>query len=100
MRGLVHNDLKLANILVQKDRKGLPIAKLTDFGLANVVDDSCIKVAGYVVQNTRGTTINYAGPDRLIAQFPVVSGAKAKMSDLYSFGMVIYAMVSKKEPWK
>lgn len=81
------------------NHRNFPTARLTDFGLANIVDSNVLKVKGYIVKNKKGTTLNYCGPDRLIAQFPRVSSLHAKMADLYSFSMVMYALISGKEPW-
>src|SRR5262249_44902319 len=89
-KGIVHRDLKPANILVT--RQGI---KLLDFGLAKFKD---APIGGAGGSLTRGLTergrvlwaVEYMSPEQLSG------GDVDSRSDLFSFGCVLYEMLSGK----
>ncbi|KAM5313930.1 testis-specific serine/threonine-protein kinase 5-like [Glossophaga mutica] len=83
--GVVHRDLKCENILL--DDRGL--LKLTDFGFAN---QSGIKKA---LLSTFCGSMAYTAPEILMSK--KYSGEQA---DLWSLGVILYAMVTGKLPFK
>jgi len=92
-KGIVHRDLKPANILVTK--QGI---KLLDFGLARQsgvlqeVDATLTK--GLTAKGEILGTLNYMSPEQLQAR-----DTDAR-SDLFSFGCVLYEMLSGKQPFE
>lgn len=85
-RKIVHRDIKTGNIIVSK--KG--IVKLADFGIAHIMDTtgSHLTQSGIVL----GTPA-YMSPEQ-------VRGDKlTEASDIFSFGIVMYEMLTGKKPF-
>ncbi|KAI8380449.1 kinase-like domain-containing protein [Choanephora cucurbitarum] len=80
---IVHRDLKLENILVYFDTEtGEPHIKITDFGLARVVDPT------QPVITTRCGSEEYAAPE-------IVQGLgyDGRLTDTWSVGIILYALL-------
>ena len=83
-RGIVHRDLKPANLLVTADRK----VKLTDFGIAKLFGAAHLTVDGGVIG-----TADYMSPEQ------AESRVATPLSDLYSLGGVLYALLAGRPPF-
>jgi serine/threonine protein kinase len=83
-QGLVHRDVKPANVLLNK---GTDRAVITDFGLARAADDASLTQAG-----TLAGTPHYMSPEQ--ARGETVD----PKSDLFSLGSVIFAMLKGSPP--
>lgn len=83
-RGVIHRDVKPANILLPPVVAGtLPRAKLTDFGIARMLDGARITAA-----NATLGTANYLSPEQASSQDVGFS------SDIYSLGLVLLEAVT------
>ena len=83
-KGVVHRDVKAANILFQDDGS----AALTDFGLAKGTGYEGLTAVGQIVG-----TIEYLAPERIVGQ------EAAPASDLYALGCVIYESLVGRTPF-
>ncbi|HEV3025866.1 MAG TPA: protein kinase, partial [Pirellulales bacterium] len=85
-QGLVHRDVKPANILLEN---GVERVKITDFGLARTADDVDITRPGEV-----SGTPQYMSPEQALGQ------RVDQRSDLFSLGCVLYAMCTGQPPFR
>jgi serine/threonine protein kinase len=84
-RGLVHRDLKPSNVLITKDH----VCKLTDFGIVKDLDPS----NDPMMSTTLVGTWAYASPEQITGS-PI-----DHRSDLYSLGVILFAMLTGKRPF-
>ena len=79
--GLVHRDVKPANIIVRHDADGAPHAYLSDFGLSKNADQDSIALTK---QGQLIGTMPYTAPEEILAQ------PRDHRVDIYSLGCVLY----------
>ncbi len=84
-RGLIHRDLKPSNVLIDLQNR----CKLTDFGIVKDLDPN----ADTAISTTLVGTWAYASPEQINGQ-PI-----DHRSDLYSLGVILFAMLTGRRPF-
>jgi serine/threonine protein kinase len=84
-KNIIHRDIKSANVMINS--KG--VAKITDFGLARLMDSSRLTKTGV----TMGT-VAYMSPEQVRA------GNVDHRSDIWAVGVILYEMVTGKLPFR
>ncbi|KAG2451852.1 hypothetical protein HYH02_003628 [Chlamydomonas schloesseri] len=87
---IVHRDLKPGNVLVNLNGGKRPLAKLSDFGLSRI--QSTVVITADLEAGTPG----YMAPEL----FDVSNFVISHKVDIYSYGVLLWAMLTGKEPWK
>ncbi len=87
-QGLIHRDIKPANLMLIGGSNP-PFVKITDFGLARVIDDNPMTQHGVVIG-----TPEYMSPEQARGE-----GVDHR-SDLFSLGSVLYAMATGTSPFR
>lgn len=97
---LAHCDLKPQNILVEVEN-GLLSCYLTDFGITQILSEKIIAAKTFNVINLRGLSTHYAAPEAF-RNFRAKSykSVDFKAYYIYSFGCLLYELLSRRAPWK
>ena len=89
--GIVHRDIKDANLLVAMDAHGEPSVKVADFGLAKSYETS--GASGFTSTGQLAGTVAYMAPEQ-VRNFRDVKPP----ADLYSMGATLYRLLSGATP--
>ncbi len=93
--GVLHSDIKPANILVAEGDDALPCPRLVDFGAGGLSDTARLAAMAISMQGLReaagerGTgTLRYMAPEVLAGGVPTTA------ADIYALGILLYQMVT------
>jgi serine/threonine protein kinase len=91
--GIVHRDLSPDNLMITSDRRGLLGVKIIDLGLAKDTEDRSLIESQ---EKAFGGKLNYCSPEHV----GLIEGVRPdRLSDLFSFAIVLYKMVSGRLPF-
>ncbi len=82
--GIVHRDIKPHNVIIANDG----VAKIADFGISKVLDQPGLTQTGKVLG-----TAEYISPEQALGR------TADKKSDIYSFGVVLFEMLTGAPPF-
>jgi serine/threonine protein kinase len=91
-KGVVHRDLKPENVLLADDGASGHVAKICDFGLADILysDRSYVNLTGSRISMG---TVNYMAPEQRQD-----AGRVDARADVFSYGVVLYEMLTGELP--
>ncbi|MEU4599307.1 serine/threonine-protein kinase [Nocardia sp. NPDC023988] len=84
--GVLHRDVKPANLLIERDHAGQETALLTDFGIARSLDDT-------VTLSAMAATFAYAAPERFAGH------TVDHRADIYSLGCTLFQLLTGRTPF-
>lgn len=94
--GVLHKDLKPANILIEPSQGGSLSARVVDFGIASLLEPSRLAALnitnlGFTESNdpestSRAGTVLYLAPEVLLGHSPTAS------ADVYALGVILYQL--------
>jgi serine/threonine protein kinase len=94
--GVLHKDVKPANVLVGRDTDGVVRVRLCDFGVSVVTDETRLRSAGVTAAGLTASP-DLPSPDvgtRLYMAPEIVEGKPATTSaDVYALGVMLYQIV-------
>jgi serine/threonine-protein kinase len=97
--GIVHRDLKPANVLIAQDR----VAKITDFGLAAIIQKSALAhAAGATVMSVGQSVIGAngaVGTPQYMAPEQWRAASVDVRTDIYALGCMLYELLSGQPPY-
>ncbi|MEO8191302.1 MAG: serine/threonine-protein kinase [Acidobacteriota bacterium] len=94
-QGIVHRDLAPDNIMLRENRDGKLLAKIIDLGIAKRVAAETLRMTGTGMFVGK---LKYCSPEQAGSLPP--GQAVDGRSDLYSFGIVLYEMLTGRPPFE
>lgn len=94
--GVLHKDLKPANILIRLDAEGEPQICLTDFGSGRVLDPQRLERLGITRMGFTQSTVadgSASGTPLYLAPELLAGAAPTVRADVYALGVMLYQMV-------
>ncbi len=95
--GIVHRDVKPANVILLKQDNDEDFAKILDFGIAKLVDAAAVHDPANNQLTRVGTTV---GTPTYVAPEQAVGGMVDARSDLYSVSIMLYEMIAGRPPFQ
>lgn len=92
-QGIVHRDVKPANVMLSKDSRGTVVVKVIDFGIASLRMTAGPERHGLTEPGELLGTPQYMAPELL-----QLEGGVSARADVYSLGVVLYECLTGRVP--
>jgi serine/threonine-protein kinase len=96
--GLVHRDIKMDNVFLQRATTGERVVKLLDFGVAKVLADRSARAPAPPSLPTADGAV--VGTPRYLSPEQVLGRGVDHRADIYATGLVLYALVCGRGPFE
>jgi class 3 adenylate cyclase len=93
---ILHRDIKPSNILISRERDGKLRARLTDFGIGQIVSQEAvseIKRLGFTETVMGANSTRHSGSQMYMAPELLAGKPASKQSDIYSLGVVLFQLI-------
>ena len=101
LHGIIHFDLKPANVLIEGNADGSLTAVICDFGFANFSSDAKVNVVkGIKAPTTVGITARFAAPELFRPVLSRLENEIFKKVDVFAYAMTIFNIFTGEKPWK
>lgn len=90
--GIVHRDLKPDNVIITKDKRGEPLLKLLDFGIAK------LKVTGQLDRGLTRPGVVMGTPEYMAPEQAYSADTVGPEADIFSLGVMIFEMLAGRRP--
>ncbi len=89
--GILHRDLKPGNILITSNRKGEPVAKITDFGISRDLLDEAETLERSMTAGVG--TPHYMAPEQFFKNTFGLNGEISERTDIWAIGVIVYKAI-------
>ncbi len=93
--GIIHRDLKPDNLIIERQADGSAFARVLDFGLARITENSPVADDGAVLTRV-GVVLGTPG---YMAPEQAIGGVVDARADLYSLGVLLWECISGRRLW-
>jgi serine/threonine-protein kinase len=90
--GIVHRDLKPDNVIITRDKRGEPLVKLLDFGIAK------LKVTGQLDRGLTRPGVVMGTPEYMAPEQAYSADAVDLRADIFSLGVMVFEMLAGRRP--
>lgn len=97
-RGVVHRDVKPANVIVTEDDEGNLLVKMIDFGVARLIEPEIIDPSEVPTHLT--TTGHLVGSPIYMSPEQIVGDEVDPRTDVYSLGVTMYQLLTGRPPFE
>ena len=95
--GIIHRDLKPGNVLVTQNRRGEPVARITDFGISRdlLADQETLERS----LTTGIGTPHYMAPEQFFKKTFGLNQEISERTDFWALGVIIYRLFTNRLPF-